>query len=267
MNRIIVVSLISCIALVGCNSKESVLEKDYINIAHRGASGSTPEHTYAAYDKAIKQKADYTELDLQMTKDNKLVAMHDSKVDRTTNGTGMVKDKTLKDIKKLDSGSWFDKKYKGEKVPELNDVLSKYKKKTNFYIETKKPDMYPDMDEKLIKDLEDNTILKENDLDNGKLIIQSFSETSLKNIHKLNENIPLIQLVDDKVVKSLNDKELKKLSKYSYGLGFNKEVVNKDLVKKCHENGLKVHVFTLNNQDEVKEMKELGVDGAFNNNP
>ncbi|MEB7656600.1 glycerophosphodiester phosphodiesterase [Mammaliicoccus vitulinus] len=267
MNRIIVLSLVSCIALVGCNSKESVLEKDYINIAHRGASGSTPEHTYAAYDKAIKQKVDYIELDLQMTKDNKLVAMHDNKVDRTTNGTGMVKDKTLKDIKKLDAGSWFDKKYKDEKVPELNDVLNKYKNKTNFYIETKHPDMYPGMDKKLINDLEKNDLLEKDGLKKGNLIIQSFSETSLKNIHKLNGNIPLIQLVDDRAVKKLNDKELKSLSKYAYGLGFNKDVVDKDLVKKCHENGLKVHIFTLNNQDEVKKMKELNVDGAFNNNP
>ncbi|MEN3966188.1 glycerophosphodiester phosphodiesterase family protein [Mammaliicoccus sciuri] len=106
--------------------------------------------------------------------------MHDNKVDRTTNGTGLVKDKNLKEIKSLDAVSWFDKKYKNEKVPELNDILNKYKDKTNFYIETKHPDMYPGMDEKLIKDLENNGLLKQENLKNGNLIIQSFSETSLK---------------------------------------------------------------------------------------
>ena len=106
-----------------------------------------------------------------MTKDKKLIAMHDNKVDRTTNGTGLVKDKTLKEIKSLDAGSWFDKKYKNEKVPELNDTLNKYKDKTNFYIETKHPDMYPGMDEKLIKDLENNDLLKKESLKNGNLII------------------------------------------------------------------------------------------------
>ncbi|MDT3994099.1 glycerophosphodiester phosphodiesterase family protein, partial [Mammaliicoccus fleurettii] len=165
------------------------------------------------------------------------------------------------------AGSWFDKKFEGEKVPELNDVLNKYKDKTNFYIETKHPDIYPGMDEKLIKDLEKNRLLEEKGLVEGKLIIQSFSDISLKNIHKLNEKIPLIQLVDDKDVLKLNDKELKRLAKYAYGLGFNKDLVNKDLVEKCHKNGLKVHVFTLNNEEEVKEMKKLHVDGAFNNNP
>ncbi|MCJ0925736.1 glycerophosphodiester phosphodiesterase [Mammaliicoccus sciuri] len=215
----------------------------------------------------MNQNADYTELDLQMTKDKKLIAMHDNKVDRTTNGTGLVKDKTLKEIKSLDAGSWFDKKYKNEKVPELNDTLNKYKDKTNFYIETKHPDMYPGMDEQLIKDLENNGLLKKESLKNGNLIIQSFSETSLKNIHKLNENIPLIHLINDKDVKKLNDKELKRLSKFVYGLGFNKGVINEELVEKVHKHGLKVHVFTLNNEKEVKEMKDINVDGAFNNNP
>lgn len=159
------------------------------------------------------------------------------------------------------------KKYKNEKVPELNDTLNKYKDKTNFYIETKHPDMYPGMDEQLIKDLENNGLLKKESLKNGNLIIQSFSETSIKNIHKLNENIPLIYLINDKDVKKLNDKELKRLSKFVYGLGFNKGVINEELVEKIHKHELKVHVFTLNNEKEVKEMKEFNVDGAFNNNP
>ncbi|MBO3062701.1 glycerophosphodiester phosphodiesterase family protein [Mammaliicoccus fleurettii] len=267
MNKIISLSIACFTILSGCNNHESVLDKDYLNIAHRGASGSTPEHTSVAYDKAIKQNADYTELDLQMTKDKKLIAMHDNKLDRTTNGTGLVKNKSYEEIKRLDAGVWFDKKFKGEKVPELNDVLNKYKKKTNFYIETKHPDMYPGMDKQLINDLENNSMLDEDGLKKGKLIIQSFSESSLKNIHKLNESIPLIQLIDDKDILKLNDKELKRLSNYAYGLGFNKDLVNKDLVEQCHKHELKVHVFTLNNEEEVKEMKKFNVDGAFNNNP
>ncbi len=193
--------------------------------------------------------------------------MLDYKVYSTTNGTVLVKDITLKEIKTWDSWSWFDKKYKNEKVPELNDILNTYKDKTNFYIETKHPDMYPGMDEKLIKDLENNGLLKQESLKNGNLIIQSFSETSLKNIHKLNEDIPLIHLINDKDVENLNDKELERLSKFTYGLGFNKNIINEELVEKIHEHGLKVHVFTLNNEKEVKEMKEFNVDGAFNNNP
>ncbi|MDT3993559.1 glycerophosphodiester phosphodiesterase family protein, partial [Mammaliicoccus fleurettii] len=74
MKKIISLSIISFTILSGCNNNDRVLDKGYLNIAHRGASGSTPEHTYVAYDKAIKQNADYTELDLQMTEDKRLIA-------------------------------------------------------------------------------------------------------------------------------------------------------------------------------------------------
>ncbi|PTF37208.1 glycerophosphodiester phosphodiesterase, partial [Staphylococcus cohnii] len=146
MKKVIGVCILCSILLSGC--APDVLSKKYLNIAHRGASRTTPEHTFVAYDKAIELDADYIEVDLQMTKDNKLIAMHDSKVDRTTDGTGFVKDKNISQIKKLDAGSWFKKKYKNEKVPELADILKKYYKKSNFYIETKNPEIYPGMDKK-----------------------------------------------------------------------------------------------------------------------
>ncbi|WP_306294217.1 glycerophosphodiester phosphodiesterase family protein [Mammaliicoccus sciuri] len=76
-----------------------------------------------------------------------------------------------------------------------------------------------------------------------------------------------MHLIDDKDVNKLNDKELERLSKFTYGLGFNKDIINEELVEKVHKHGLKVHVFTLNNEKEVKEMKDINVDGAFNNNP
>ncbi|MEN3822968.1 glycerophosphodiester phosphodiesterase family protein [Staphylococcus xylosus] len=265
MKKLIMISLFSCFMLTGC--KSNILEKDYITIAHRGASGSAPEHTYAAYDKAIEQKADYLELDLQMTKDKKLIAMHDSDVSRTTNGKGLVKNKTSSDIYKLDAGSWFDNIYSKEKVPELSNVLKKYYNKTNFYIETKTPEMYPEMDKKLVEELNKKTLLTPHNLNNGKVIIQSFSLNSLTNIHKLNENIPLIKLVYDKDINKLNNKKLKKLSKLVYGIGINHKMVNKSLIKRAHDNGLKVHVFTLNNKKEVNEMRKLEVDGGFTNNP
>ena len=84
------------------------LHKDIANVSHRGASGHAPEHTLISYDMGEKMHGDYIELDLQMTKDGQLIAMHDEKVDRTTDGTGFVKDMTLAEIKELDAGSWFN---------------------------------------------------------------------------------------------------------------------------------------------------------------
>jgi len=94
--------------------------KDIENVSHRGASGYAPEHTITSYQMGEKMHGDYIEIDLQMTKDGQLIAMHDEKVDRTTDGTGSVKEYTLNEIKELDAGSWFNEKYpesaKGEYV-------------------------------------------------------------------------------------------------------------------------------------------------------
>ncbi len=118
-----------------------------LNIAHRGASGHAPEHTLSAYELGQRMKGDYIEIDLQMTKDGRLIAMHDETLDRTTNGTGPVKDHTLKEIKKLDAGSWFNKKYPesakdeyaGLKVPTLEEVIQKFGRNAAIILKQNRP--------------------------------------------------------------------------------------------------------------------------------
>ncbi|MDF9763251.1 glycerophosphoryl diester phosphodiesterase [Peribacillus simplex] len=183
------------------HSNSSIYEKKIVNIAHRGASGYAPEHTIPAYQLGEQMKGDYIEIDLQMTKDGRLIAMHDEKVDRTTNGTGLVKDLTLAEIKKLDAGTWFNekypqlakKKYEGLTVPTLEEVFMKFGRQANYYIETKSPDVYPGMEEELLQ------VLKENKMVDSKgrtknVLIQSFSQESLLKVHDMNPNLPLVQL-------------------------------------------------------------------------
>jgi glycerophosphoryl diester phosphodiesterase len=129
-------------------SDPTMNDKKFLVIGHRGVSGLAPEHTTASYDLVKEQKGDYIEIDLQMTKDGKLVAMHDTTVDRTTEGTGEVRDKTLEEMKQLDTGSWFNEEYpelakdsyKGLKVQTLEEIFQRYGKSANYYIETKSPD-------------------------------------------------------------------------------------------------------------------------------
>jgi len=85
--------------------------------AHRGANETHPENTIAAFEEAIRLGAQMIEFDVRMTKDNKLIIMHDRSVDRTTNGIGLVEELTWKKIKKLDAGQWKSEIFKGEKVP------------------------------------------------------------------------------------------------------------------------------------------------------
>lgn len=141
-------------------SVHNVLNKKYVTIGHRGASGYAPEHTIPSYDKSINEMgSDFLEIDLQMTKDGHLVAMHDETVDRTTNGTGRVDQLTLAQLKQLDAGSWFNQahpkyknpKYVGQKVLTLDDIFKRYAHRTNFYIETKSPEVYPGMEKNYYK--------------------------------------------------------------------------------------------------------------------
>lgn len=91
--------------------------------AHRGNSKYYPENTMAAYRSAVEIKADMIEVDVHMTKDGHIIMMHDHLVDRTTNGTGLIRDYTLEEIRALDAGSWKDEKFAGEKVPTFIEFL------------------------------------------------------------------------------------------------------------------------------------------------
>jgi glycerophosphoryl diester phosphodiesterase len=94
-----------------------------ILIAHRGESSRTPENTLAAFSRA-RVVADFVEFDVRSTRDGQLVVIHDSTVDRTTNGTGNVSDLSLAQVQALDAGTWFDKAFVGEKIPTAADTLS-----------------------------------------------------------------------------------------------------------------------------------------------
>ena len=92
-------------------------------IAHRGASGAAPENTMAAFRKAVELGAGFIETDLQLSRDARLVALHDDTLERTTNGRGPVSSKTLEELRKLDAGSWFRSSgqgtaaFAGERIP------------------------------------------------------------------------------------------------------------------------------------------------------
>ncbi|WFA05203.1 MULTISPECIES: glycerophosphodiester phosphodiesterase [Bacillus] len=245
-----------------------------LNVAHRGASGHAPEHTLLAYELGQKMKGDYIEIDLQMTKDGELVAMHDETLDRTTNGTGYVKDYTLEEIKKLDAGSWFNEKYPelakpvyaGLKVPTLEEVIQRFGKSARYYIETKSPEVYDHMEEKLL-DILDQYKLTGPNLRSSKVIIQSFSPESLKIIHQANPNIPLVQLLWYDKPASITDAELEAYQSYSVGLGMNYDRIDQAYVQKVRSHGLLIHPYTVNEKEDMKRLLDWGVTGMFTNFP
>ena len=92
-------------------------------IAHRGASGHAPENTLAAFTRAVELGAGFIETDLHLTRDARFVAIHDSTLERTTNGHGAVQDHTLAELRKVDAGLWYDRTYSCERIPTLEEIL------------------------------------------------------------------------------------------------------------------------------------------------
>lgn len=106
-------------------------------IAHRGASTERPECTLSAVRRAIEAGATAVEVDVRTTKDGQLVILHDATLDRTTNGSGPIREKTLAEVKQLDAGSWFDPKFRGEQVPTLAEVLIACRQKIDVLLDLK----------------------------------------------------------------------------------------------------------------------------------
>ncbi|MBH0165297.1 glycerophosphodiester phosphodiesterase [Fictibacillus sp. 7GRE50] len=243
--------------------------KDILNVAHRGASGYAPEHTITSYKMGEKMHGDYIEVDLQMTRDGELIAMHDETLDRTTNGTGQVKDFTLKEIKQLDAGSWFNEKYpeqakakyEGLQVPTLEEVFQTFGKNANYYIETKSPEVYPGMEQKLLDVVNDYGINKD------KLLVQSFSSESLLKMNEIDPSVKLVQLLEYTTPADLTDREVQSIKKYAMGIGPNSDMIDREYVQKAVQNGLEIHPYTVNEKEEIQKLIDWGVTGIFTNFP
>lgn len=145
-----------------------------INFAHRGASAVCPENTMAAFRKGLELGATGIETDVQMTKDGGLVLIHDETLNRTTSGTGYVKDHTLAELLEVDAGSWFGPEFKDERLPLLEDLLDLLQgRDTILNIELKNGTfLYPGMEEKVIAAVRDFKM-------SDRVIFSSFNHYSL----------------------------------------------------------------------------------------
>ena len=260
----------------------SLPDAPVLNIGHRGASGYAPEHTFPAYNRALRMDADYIEQDLQITRDGVLVVMHDKTLNRTATAPegmparycrGPVSNRTLRQIKKCDVGSWFNEAYPDYakpgyvdlKIPTLEQVFKRYGTTVNYYIETKNPDAAPGMERKLLRLMNEYGLTRPA-IEDWRVLIQSFSPESLKKIHRLNDSLPLIQLYFAGSSKAIQ-RDLDSASEYAVGIGPYKKDVDTDLVAAAHERCLAVHPYTVNETTEMEALISTRVDGMFTNFP
>lgn len=228
-------------------------------IAHRGASAYAPENTIASFVKALEMKSDGIEIDVHMSKDKALVVCHDEKVDRTTDGEGFIKDFTLTELKKLDAGSWFGKEFKGQRIPELSEVLELIKD-TNILlnIELKNaPITYAGIEKKTID------MIIEYGMED-RVIISSFNHYSLIEVKRINPRIKtgilyMAGLVEPWIyAKRLNADAL-------HPLFYN--LFAPDLVKGCFNNGIMLNPFTVDDERHIEALVNLKVNGIITNYP
>ncbi len=264
-----------------------------IVIAHRGASAYAPEHTLAAYDLAVSMGADYIEQDLQMTADGELVVLHDATLDRTTRGdpalcTGPVVERTFEQVRTCDAGTWFNERHPDharaefaeQRVPTLGDVLERYVGRAHFYIETKNPAEAPGMEEKLVSLLERHALRSSGGSRQAteagahsawsplpQVVVQSFSEASLRKVHALAQELPLVQLFGSEVTGDGVIAALDRVIEYAAGIGPHRVAVDRRLVAVARARGLVVHPYTVNDEPEMSRLIALGADGMFTDTP
>jgi len=238
--------------LAGASAAQAAPKDPFINIAHRGASGHLPEHTFAAYDLALKMGADYIEQDLQETKDGELVVLHDGTLDRTTDCTGRVKDRTLAEIKQCDAGN-------GQEVPTLGEVFERYGHRVNYYIETKATGI----GERLLEVL-DEYHLRQPAVNRWQVLIQSFSTDTLQQIHAIDPELPLIQLGLTRAQLLAN---MPQIAEYAVGIGPSYGEVDANVVAAAHDVCMDVHPYTVDRPADMQALIDAGVDGMFTNFP
>ncbi|MBM7588105.1 glycerophosphoryl diester phosphodiesterase [Bacillus pakistanensis] len=236
--------------------------KQVDNVAHRGAAGYAPENTIAAFDKAVEMKADYIEIDVQRSKDGELVIIHDTTINRTTDGTGQVKDLTFDQLRSFDAGSWMGEQFSGEKIPAFDEILDKYHGKVGILIELKAPELYPGIEEEVAEELKERNLDKPQ---NEKIIIQSFHFDSMKKINSLLPKVPVGVLTSS--ITDTTDEALKEFSMYADYFNPSYRIVTKDLVNRVHSFDMKISSWTVRSQEAADFLLKMDVDAIITDYP
>ena len=220
-----------------------------LKIAHRGASGYEPENTLRSFSRALAMDIDAIELDVHLTKDRKLVVIHDNSVGRTTDGKGWVKNLTFKQLRKLNAGL-------DERIPTLKEVFDLIDKKVFINIELKgKGTARP-----VARLIEQYT--KKGWWYNH-FLVSSFDFKELEAFYKINKKVRIGVLFEKNPDEHFKKAPLVK----AYSINFPMKLVSSKYVKKAHKDELKLLVWTVNTKKDIARMKKLKVDGIFTNFP
>jgi glycerophosphoryl diester phosphodiesterase len=260
-------------------------------VAHRGASEDAAEHTLAAYERAIEDGADALECDVRLTRDGVLVCVHDRTVNRTSSGRGVVSTLELSDLADLDFGSWHpssvtagwssaDQLVLEESWDEQPDVVSTRvltlerlletvldcKRRVELAIETKHPTRYAGLVELTLVEMLARFGLTRPDADGRyRARVMSFAASGLRRVRDLAPGLPTVYLMQ-RVPLRLRE-GLLPAGALAAGPSLKAVRAMPAYVERVHSRGAQVHVWTVDEPDDVEFVAGLGVDVVITNRP
>ena len=227
-------------------------------IAHRGFSSAAPENTLAAFRQAIELGPEMMECDVRRSRDGRLVVIHDAKVDRTTNGTGLVADMTLAEIKALDAGSRFGPEFAGERIPTLEELLDLIKGTgVKLIIEIKE------------YGIEDQVVaIVQGKQVEDQIIIGSFHHKIGVRMPELDPKIPFSVIIaidhpigDEEAVRLADEAAAQNCRLYA----LNYQAATPAIIKAVHTGNMVMEVWTVDKEEDMRPMVEMGVDVIASN--
>lgn len=234
-------------------------------IAHRGASAFAPENTLAAFRKAVEMGAQFIETDLHLSRDVRLVSIHDETLERTTNGSGAVSATTLKNLRELDAGSWFkpqhasetaQETFAGQRIPTIEEILAFGKDADiGMFLEIKAAGSIG-AERALVGALKTADEVR-------RAVVLSFDPGSLSRVHAFDPLVVTGLLCSDVVRNAIEIA----VSVGARQLLPRADRITPELVKAAHGSDLKVVVWTVNDAEEMKRTMAAGVDGIITDHP
>lgn len=228
--------------------------------AHRGASAHAPENTLTAFKLAVEHQADGIELDAKLTVDNQVVVIHDQSVDRTTNGHGSVRHMSLAAIRELDAGSSFSIKFSDERIPSLDEVCETVGNKIYINIElTNYASPFDSLPERVAE------IVLRHGLEN-QVIFSSFLQLNLIQIKKLLPDVPVAILASQGVSGWIARSRLGRISSPQV-IHPHYSDVSSGFMEREKANGRRVHIWTVNGDDDIRKLLVMKVHGIITDDP
>lgn len=234
-------------------------------IAHRGNSGAAPANTMEAIRQAVELGVDMIELDVRGSKDGVPVLLHNDSVDETTDGKGPVSSLDLVQLKKLDAGSWKDKRYAGERIPTLTEALEFASGKVNLSLDLKDESIIPDM----IKTIQDADMV-------GDVVICGCCEPQAQKVWDIDANFTVLFNTDSRL-DDLAKREDKSEFIREYirracrgklaALNVSFKYVTQELVRRAHLRALPVWTWTVDDKKDMESLLQMGVDAIYTNWP